>query len=182
MSKRARTCWRHIRRVRPRRATSGIGQLVEGVDDLLGDRAGPRRASVLVHRAELLVACQARVTSQPGSPASSPVLSLASWRVGQVLAAAAQQAADLVQRVVLVAAPAQGVLLDAAADLVDDLGAEPDDMERVEHRDRVVTRDLGHAVQYVKLQVWTNPSGALIWAIAPLSHPHHDHADRPDGG
>ena len=49
----------------------------------------------------------------------------------------AEQAADLVQRVVLVATPVQGVLLDAAADLVDDLGAELDDVERVEHGDRV---------------------------------------------
>ena len=32
------------------------------------------------------------------------------------------------------AAVAQGGLLDAAADLVDDLGAELDDVERVQHR------------------------------------------------
>ena len=49
----------------------------------------------------------------------------------------AQQGADLVERVVLVAAVSQGVLLDAAADLVEDLGAELDDVERVQHRDRV---------------------------------------------
>ena len=49
----------------------------------------------------------------------------------------AEQPADLVERVVLVAAPAQGVLLDAAADLVDDLGAEPHHVEGVEDGDRV---------------------------------------------
>ena len=35
------------------------------------------------------------------------------------------------------AAPVQGFLLDAAADLVDDLGAQLDDVEGVEHRDGV---------------------------------------------
>ena len=49
----------------------------------------------------------------------------------------AEQPADLVQRVVFVAAAAQGVLLDPTADLVDDLGAEPDHVEGVEDRDRV---------------------------------------------
>ena len=37
----------------------------------------------------------------------------------------------------LVPAPMQGVLLDAAADLVEGLRAEPDDVEGVEDRDRV---------------------------------------------
>jgi hypothetical protein len=36
-----------------------------------------------------------------------------------------------------VAAPTQGVLLDAAADLIDDQGAEPHHMEGIQHRDRV---------------------------------------------
>ena len=49
----------------------------------------------------------------------------------------AEQPADLVERVVFVAAAAEGVLLDAAADLVDDLGAEPDHVEGVEDGDRV---------------------------------------------
>jgi hypothetical protein len=48
----------------------------------------------------------------------------------------AQQAVDLVERVVLVTAVPEGVLLDAAANLVDDLGAEPDHMEGVQDRDR----------------------------------------------
>ena len=49
----------------------------------------------------------------------------------------AEQPADLVERVVLVTASAQGVLLDAAADLVDDLGAEPHHVEGVKDCDRV---------------------------------------------
>jgi hypothetical protein len=54
----------------------------------------------------------------------------------QVLQAVPQQAADLVERVVLVAAPAELLLLHAAADLVDDLGAELDDVEGVQHLHR----------------------------------------------
>jgi hypothetical protein len=64
-------------------------------------------------------------------------LELGDLFVGEVFSAAAEQTADLVQRVVLVPAPTQGVLLDAAAGLVDDLGAELDDVERVQDRDRV---------------------------------------------
>jgi hypothetical protein len=41
----------------------------------------------------------------------------------EVLEAVPQQAADLVERVVTVTVPAGLLLLDAAADLVDDLGA-----------------------------------------------------------
>jgi len=52
--------------------------------------------------------------------------------LGEVFRAVAEQPADLVQRVVLVAAAAQGVLLHAAADFVDRLGAEPDHVEGVE--------------------------------------------------
>ncbi len=47
----------------------------------------------------------------------------------QVLQAVSQQ--DLVERVVTMAAPAELLLLHAAADFVDDLGAELDDVERV---------------------------------------------------
>ena len=51
--------------------------------------------------------------------------------------AVAEQPADPIQRVIGVAAVAQGVLLDPAADLVDDLGAELDDVEGVQDGDRV---------------------------------------------
>ena len=80
-----------------------------------------------------------------------------------MLAAASQQAADLVERVVLVPAPAQGVLLDPAADLVDDLGAELDDVEGVQHRDRVgqlVAHRVGVAAERVQGGV-LDPGGEL---------------------
>jgi hypothetical protein len=57
--------------------------------------------------------------------------------LGEALDVVAQQPTNLVERVVLVTSVAEGVLLDAAADLIDDLGPEADDMKGVEHRDRV---------------------------------------------
>ena len=93
-------------------------------------------------------------------------MSLACWRLGEVLDAVAEQAADLVERVVLVAAVTEGVLLDAAADLVDDLGAEPDHVEGVEHGDRVgqlVADRVGVATERVQRGLLDlrrlNPSG-----------------------
>ena len=106
-------------------------------DDLLGDAPALGRVGGLVDRAELLVALPGQVDLPVGSPASRHGVELGLLAFGEVLDAVAQQPADLVERVVLVAAPAERLLLDAAADLVDDLGAELDDVEGVEDRDRV---------------------------------------------
>ena len=57
--------------------------------------------------------------------------------VGELLGTATQDRADPVERVVFAATVAVDLLLDPAADLVDGLGAELDDMERVEHGGRV---------------------------------------------
>src|SRR5687767_13615373 len=51
--------------------------------------------------------------------------------------AVAEQPADLIERVVLVPASTQSVLLDAAADFVHDLGSEPDYVKGVKDGDRV---------------------------------------------
>jgi hypothetical protein len=56
--------------------------------------------------------------------------------LGQVLEAVPKQTTDLVGRVVTMTAAAELLLLHAAADLFDDLGAELDDMERVQHLHR----------------------------------------------
>jgi hypothetical protein len=56
--------------------------------------------------------------------------------LGEVFHAVAEEPADLIERVVFVTASAQSVLLDAAADFVDDLGAEPDHVKGVKHGDR----------------------------------------------
>ena len=60
----------------------------------------------------------------------------------ETLDAVTEQAADLVERVVFMAAVTQLFLLDAAADLVEHLCAEADDVEGVHHRGRV-GQDLG---------------------------------------
>jgi len=52
--------------------------------------------------------------------------------VGEVLSSGTQVVPDPVQRVVLTAAVTEGVLLDAAADLVDGLSAKLDDVEGVQ--------------------------------------------------
>ena len=53
--------------------------------------------------------------------------------VGEVLRAGAQEVLDPVERVALAPAVPRGGLLDPAADLVDALGAQGDDVEDVEH-------------------------------------------------
>ena len=53
---------------------------------------------------------------------------------GEVFLPGEQRSADLVERVVLVSPPVQRCLLDAAADLVDDVPGELDDMEGVQNR------------------------------------------------
>lgn len=57
--------------------------------------------------------------------------------VGEVLTPGAQDHADPVQRVALSAAVGEGVVLDAAAHVVDAGGREFDDVERVDDRDRI---------------------------------------------
>jgi hypothetical protein len=66
--------------------------------------------------------------------------------------------------VVLVAAVTEGFLLDAAADLVDHLRPEADDMKGVEHRDRVAElvphERLWGTEEYARLalRAWAAPS------------------------
>ena len=91
----------------------------------------------MVDRAELLVALPGQVDLCVRVAGVEAVADLGLLLVGQVFGSVAEQPADLVERVVLVAAPAEGVLLDAAADLIDDLGAEPHHMEGIQDCDRV---------------------------------------------
>jgi hypothetical protein len=57
--------------------------------------------------------------------------------VGEMFHAVAEQPADLIKRVVFVAAAAEGVLLHAPPHLIDHLVAQPHHMKCVEDRDRV---------------------------------------------
>lgn len=63
--------------------------------------------------------------------------------VGETLVAAQQAASDAVERVVAVASMAEGVLLDSAADLVEGLVGEADQVEVV-HDDRRVREPAAH--------------------------------------
>ncbi len=58
--------------------------------------------------------------------------------VGESFLPGAEDVADPVERITSASAVPEGVLLDAAADLIDRGGAELDDVERVEHRDGIV--------------------------------------------
>lgn len=58
--------------------------------------------------------------------------------VGEALPSGAEDVADPVERISLAAAMAEGVLLDAATDVINRGGAELDNVERVQHRGRVV--------------------------------------------
>jgi hypothetical protein len=109
----------------------------EGADDLFGDAASLGGVGGVVGVAQLLVALPGggefpvRVTGlQSGVEAGALPL-------GEVFGAVPGQPADLVERVVLVPAVAEGVLLNAASDLVDDLGSEAHGVEGVEDGDRV---------------------------------------------
>ena len=55
--------------------------------------------------------------------------------VGEQASAGVQRPAGRVERVVLAATMAAGVLLDAPSALVQGVAGEPDDVERVHHRD-----------------------------------------------
>jgi hypothetical protein len=54
-----------------------------------------------------------------------------------VFDAVPEEPADLIEGIVSVARAAQGVLLHATPDLIDDLGTQPDHMEGVKDGDRI---------------------------------------------
>src|SRR5664280_1017369 len=82
--------------------------------------------------------CQASSTLEVALVGGERCLQAGLLPVGEVLDAGAQDVADPVERIILAAAVAVDVLLDPATDLVDGGGAEFDDVERVEDRDRVL--------------------------------------------
>ncbi len=67
--------------------------------------------------------------------------------VGEALPSGAEDVADPVERISLAAAMAEGVLLDAATDVINRGGAELDDVERVQHRSRARTRPVASRVR-----------------------------------
>ncbi len=93
-------------------------------DQLVSDPATLVGAAV-VDGAELLVALPGQVNFTVGVAGIQTPDEFGLLGFGEVLDIVAEEATDLVERVVLVASVAESVLLDATADLVDDLGGQP---------------------------------------------------------
>src|SRR5450830_1262681 len=94
-------------------------------DDLLGDLLPGGQVTGGVGGADLLVALPGDQDLVVGVAAAQAVDQPVPLPVGQVVRAGAPDVADTVERVVLVPAVAQGVLLDPAADLAHRLPGEP---------------------------------------------------------
>ena len=138
--------------MRPSRATSGIGQVWKLSSTLIAIWR-PLAGGGVVDGAQLLVALPGKIDFPVGVAGVEAPGELGLLALGEVFHAVAEQPADLVQRVVFVASVAEGVLLHPAADLVDDLSPEPDDMEGVEDRHRVgqlVTDRVGIAAERIQ--------------------------------
>jgi hypothetical protein len=125
---------RHWRSVRPSLATSGIGQ-VERLKDLLGGLAAGGGAGGGVDRADLLVDVPGDLDLAVRVAGREPLVQSCALPVGEVLNTGEQGPPDPTERVVLVAAPAEGALLDATSDLVECVARESDDVERIEDCD-----------------------------------------------
>ena len=89
---------------------------MKAVEHLLGDLSSGGGGGV-VDGAELLVALPGDVHLVARVTRVQAMADLGLLLLGEVFRAVAEQPADLVERVVFVAAPTQGVLLNAAADL-----------------------------------------------------------------
>ena len=110
---------------------------MERVEELLGELAARGLALGVVDRADLLVDAPGDLNLAIGVTDRQVLVEPFALPVGEVLVTGEKGAADLVQRVVLVATPVQGLLLDAASDLIERLAGELDDVEGVEHGDGV---------------------------------------------
>jgi hypothetical protein len=85
----------------------------------------------------------------------------------------------LVERVVAMPAPVQGLLLDPAANFVHDVGAELDDMAGVQHGDGVgqtVAQRVGVAAERSSAACLTPPQNFGVWAS---SHALYAVPERP---
>src|SRR5215203_4210982 len=108
----------------------------EAVEYFGGDLAAFGRGGV-VDGTELLVALPGQVHLLGRIAGVEAGDDLGLLLVGEVFDAVAEQPTDLVERVLFMTTSAEGVLLDAAAHLVDNLAAQPDHMKRIQHSDGV---------------------------------------------
>jgi hypothetical protein len=96
----------------------GDGAGVETVEHLDGNFSAFGRYCV-VDRAQLLVAPPGKINFSDRVAGVEATVDLGLLALGEVFDAVPQQPADLIQRVVFVAAAAQGVLLHPTPDLID---------------------------------------------------------------
>jgi hypothetical protein len=109
---------------------------------------------------------------RPVEPCSLPL--------GELLLATAQDHADAVERVVLASAVAVDLLLHPAPDLVDCLGAELDDVEGVEHGDRVLELVVDGVLVAVE-RVQGGDLDAVLEVVAAFLEPVAVRLPRPAG-
>jgi hypothetical protein len=91
----------------------------------------------VVDGAQLLVALPGKINFPDRVAGVEATVELGLLALGEVFHTVAEEPADLIQRVVFVAAAAQAVLLHPTPDLIDHLSPEPHHMEGIEHRHRV---------------------------------------------
>ena len=105
---------------------------------MFGDLATGRVRGLVVHGSDLLRALPRELDLDVGLVRGERRSEACALPIGEVLLAGSQDVPDPVQRVVPTASVAVELLLDAAADLIDHVGGEFDDVERVQHRTGVV--------------------------------------------
>ena len=113
---------------------------MERLEDLLGQRFALGGVLGPVGRSQLLVAPPSDLNLVVGVALAQALIEAFALAHGEVLLAAVEDVADPVERVLSVPAPAQGGLLDSAADLVQRLAAKFDDVKCVESRGAVSRR------------------------------------------
>ena len=106
----------------------------ERVQYLFGDLAAGRVRGLVVHGSDLLRALPREFNLDVRLVRGERRGETCALPVGQVLLPGAQDVPDPVQRVVLASAVPVELLLNPAADLIDHVGGELDDVERVQHR------------------------------------------------
>ena len=123
--------------MRPRRASSGIGQARRSAISSVARGAGQVGIVELVEGHEVLGDGPGDGDLAVGVAGDQPGLQPGPGPGGEPVAAAAQHPADAVERVAGAAAVPGLGLLDAAADVIDGGQGEAHDVERVEHPHRV---------------------------------------------
>ncbi|GAB3757590.1 hypothetical protein GCM10027599_23900 [Yimella radicis] len=105
---------------------------------MFGGLGAGRVHGLVVHGSDGLGALPGELDLEAGFVRGERRGEACSLPVGEVVLPGSEDVPDPVQRVVLTASVPVEFLLDAAADLIDHVGGEFDDVERVQHRAGVV--------------------------------------------